>query len=498
MGLVVVLCYMPFIRKLTKPLSNVATGILVIFGVYVLLVSVFRVLDLENFADIIATLFVLVSFFYFSKTVSEDKQKRNFIFCIGIYAGGMAHGIENIMYVLQILGYYGDFNSTQLLLIGIAVRVVAYAIVGVILYCVIARHMQGVKSEDMNYLWVIPFLFSIMTYFYTVGNNIIGIVDYAFPIVFIMLSVISFIVFIMLIRMLERAGINARLEMDIAVAEEQRLRLETENAAIASEKRFKEDILATISHEVRTPLAVMSVYAQMAVKQMNKGNITEQTMTDLNTISNEAKRLAELATDALTMFGGKTDINKRTHVDIGAAVTQLAGLLTSAAKNKNIEIKIELADIPPVWGVSDELTRVLWNLFDNAIKHTKNGVITVNGAYSVTGELKMENGELKGKDFSNSQFSTLNSQFVSVSIQDTGEGMTAETLHRAFEHGYSASGGPGMGLAFCKEIIENHGGSINIKSSIGNGCAVTFTLPISDNEIYQNDGNTRGGEATHE
>jgi len=246
------------------------------------------------------------------------------------------------------------------------------------------------------------------------------------------------------------------LALNYADTEREVLQANAENAALASEKRFKEDVLATVSHEVRTPLAVMSVYAQMAVKQMNKGNITEQTMTDLKTISNEAKRLAELASDALTMFGSKTDINKRTYVDIGAAVTQLAGLLTSAAKNENIEIKIEFADLPPVWGVSDELTRVLWNLFDNAIKHTKDGRITISG--------------------------NIFDGFLTITIADNGEGMTEEALSRTFESGYSASGGTGLGLTFCKEIIKAHGGTISIESSIGNGCAVTFSLPTKEGD----------------
>lgn len=237
-------------------------------------------------------------------------------------------------------------------------------------------------------------------------------------------------------------------------AEHSLLKLEIE--AVYREKEFKDDILATLSHEIRTPLAVVSAYAQVTARKIRSGEINERVLQALDTISDEAKRLGELATDTMDMFIKKSEIEARTSVDINKLIDRLVNILASTAKKKNITILLNLPKyLPPVHGSSNALMRVLWNILENAIRYTEGGAIIITGDFQSSG----------------------NAAFVSVTISDTGCGMTDEVKKRAFERGYSGRKTTGLGLAFCKEIIEMHDGEISIESEAGKGCAITFSLP---------------------
>jgi len=240
------------------------------------------------------------------------------------------------------------------------------------------------------------------------------------------------------------------------IKEAEAQRIAAEIATLEREKRFKENILATISHELRTPLAVMSVYAEMAVRQIKSGTVTEQALSALNTISDESHRLAALASSALDMFVKKDAVETRAPLDIGKMVAQLVGILSTSAAKQGVKILSNLPEnLPQVWAVSGEITRVFWNILDNALKHTKNGTINIS-VISAPGK-------------------------VSVSISDTGCGMNSETRSRAFDKGFGE--GSGLGLVFCKEIIETHGGEISIKSKQGEGTTVTFSVPIAKENV---------------
>jgi len=155
----------------------------------------------------------------------------------------------------------------------------------------------------------------------------------------------------------------------------------------------------------------------------------------------------------LDVFVKKAAEDTKAPVDISKMVLQLANILSSVATKRNVIIDMKLSEnLPLVWGTSGELTRVLWNIFDNALRHTNGGIIKVTGI--------------------------ANKSCVNITIADTGEGMTDETKSHAFERGYTDGQGAGLGLVFCKEIIEAHGGEISIESELGDGCAVTFNLPI--------------------
>ena len=243
-----------------------------------------------------------------------------------------------------------------------------------------------------------------------------------------------------------------RLARAREVEAKQRL-FELEIETLDREKKFKETMLTTLSHEMRTPLAVMSAYAEVLIDKIESGESTECVLAQLAIISDEAHRLAELATNTMDAFVKKTERDDEEITDIGKRIAYLSNMLMPMAKKRNIAVIIDLPEyLPAVRGKVSALTRVVWNIFENALRYTQEeGAITVFG-----------------KD---------DSEYVSITIADTGCGMTHETKMRACERGFSSENMTGLGLSFCKEIIEAHGGEISIESEPDNGCAVTFTLP---------------------
>jgi len=154
----------------------------------------------------------------------------------------------------------------------------------------------------------------------------------------------------------------------------------------------------------------------------------------------------------LDMFVKKEADETKASVDIGKMATQFAGIFESTATKRGTTIRSHIPqDLPPVWAISGEIKRVFWNVLDNSIKYTRNGVIDI---------FAMPTSD----------------NMVIVSISDSGCGMNTENRVRAFERGFGE--GSGLGLVYCKEIIEAHGGEISIASELGMGTSVTFSVPI--------------------
>lgn len=153
----------------------------------------------------------------------------------------------------------------------------------------------------------------------------------------------------------------------------------------------------------------------------------------------------------------KEQENKKTFdgVDLGSLIKQVAGLCEPMIhKNKN-RLKFNMPEaLPTVWANAGECTQILWNLLDNAARHTYEGVVTIRA-------------ENTGKN-------------ITITVSDTGEGISPELLRRVLERGISGSDErSGLGLAICKEIVDAHGGMIDIVSEQASGTTVTFTLPIA-------------------
>ena len=216
---------------------------------------------------------------------------------------------------------------------------------------------------------------------------------------------------------------------------------------------MKSELFAKMSHEMRTPLTVMSAYAQYAVKQIRKNGANEETLAGLSTVSDEAKRLAEMANGALRVLtaSGGADEPESALVNAGDLSARLADMFKPIAMQKGRTLTAAVSDgIPPIRGDAAALTQLLWNLLQNA-------VIFSSSSVALTAES--------------------HAQGVKIVVRNDGEGIDPEILPRVFERGVSGiGGGSGMGLAICRDIAARHNGDIAIQSEPGTGARVTVIL----------------------
>lgn len=250
----------------------------------------------------------------------------------------------------------------------------------------------------------------------------------------------------------ERKQVDQERVRLLAAAEEARQVAEAAN-------RAKDEFLATISHELKTPLNAMIGYAQLLrAKQMPEALIDSA----LESIERNAQAQAKLVEDLLDvsrLITGKLHL-EMSPVDLAEVVDAALDTTRLAAEGKRVTVSTELDRSGLiVAGDFSRLQQVVWNLLSNAVKFTPEG-----GSIDV--RLVRVNGH------------------AHVSVQDTGQGIAPEFLPHVFERFRQADnsatrrhGGLGLGLAIVRQIVELHGGII-LASSEGLDCGATFTIEL--------------------
>ncbi len=248
-------------------------------------------------------------------------------------------------------------------------------------------------------------------------------------------------------------------------AKETERTLAAEKAALEDLNRLKTEFLGNASHELKTPLTVISGYAQTVKKLAEKPEplLPAQVARRMTLISSEAERLSLMVSqvlDVTRMDEGRMLIEPvRCYAEevIHAAVSIHYPILN---KNRNkLAICIDNG-LPAVYADPARLSQVIVNLIANAVRFTADGRITVSAE-------QRENTVL-------------------ITVADTGCGIAEEELPFVFERyrkkkksGIGQDTGTGLGLYICKHIIEQHGGTIQIESTKGQGTAISFTLPAA-------------------
>ncbi len=236
-------------------------------------------------------------------------------------------------------------------------------------------------------------------------------------------------------------------------------------AAAADERerqeRARRDLIAAVSHDLRTPLA--SIRAM--VEAMSDGLVDDEPMrarylatmkTQIGTLSAQIDDLFELS----RMDSGALDLDRQP-VIIGDLVSDLIEGMRAQSQARGVALSGSAdADLPPLALDAQKFERALANLVSNAIRHTPAG-----GAVDVT--------------------VCHSDRQVLVAVRDTGEGIAAADLPRIFERFYRgeqsrsrATGGAGLGLAITRGIIEAHGGGVSASSVRGHGTTMTIALPL--------------------
>lgn len=274
------------------------------------------------------------------------------------------------------------------------------------------------------------------------------------------ISEIAMLVFV-LAQTVSLFQINNRM---LGEAKELEQKLESEKNALEILNRLKTEFLGNVSHELKTPLTVMSGYAQITKQLADKSDVLDgaEVSRRMTLISSEAERLSLMVgqvLDVTRMEEGRMVMEPVScYIDeiVHTAVETHYPILN---KNQNrLEIRIE-SGIPATYADPARISQVIVNLISNAVRFTSDGVIRITG--------------------------TIKDDCIRVCVADTGIGISPERLPNIFvRYGkkQKSSGGQdtgtGLGLYICKHIVTQHGGEIWIESKEGEGTQVFFTLPI--------------------
>jgi signal transduction histidine kinase len=225
--------------------------------------------------------------------------------------------------------------------------------------------------------------------------------------------------------------------------------------------RAKDDFLATISHELRSPLHAVLTWSHM----VRRGGLDEErTRQALETIERNARAQARLIEDLLDVsriVSGKLALRLRP-LDLRALLSNLLDAVRGSVEGRRIVLEARLPPEPfPVTGDPTRLQQVFDNLLSNAIKFSHDG-----------GRITVELRKIGGR--------------AEVTIQDTGIGIPPEALprlFRRFEQGGRATtrryGGLGLGLAIARQLVEAHRGTIHAASAgVQRGATFTVRLPL--------------------
>ncbi|MBN1878462.1 MAG: response regulator [Anaerolineae bacterium] len=262
---------------------------------------------------------------------------------------------------------------------------------------------------------------------------------------------------------------NARL-----YAIEKHLRRAEEEKAqqLAELNASKDKFFSIVAHDLRGPFQPLLSWSYLlAKKDANKDLTYVQRISD--NLYRAAKDFAGLLENLLewarVQRGGM--LPTPTALNLKTVVKRSAGALAETASNKDIRTDFDIDETLYVYTDMNMLSTVIRNLLSNALKFTPNGgKVTVSARH---GNSPAENIQVANS-----------SNFVEVSVADSGVGIPPEDLEKLFRidvhhttTGTAQEHGTGLGLTLCKELVELNGGQIWIKSTVGQGTTVIFTVP---------------------
>lgn len=230
--------------------------------------------------------------------------------------------------------------------------------------------------------------------------------------------------------------------------------LEPIQSNMQKQKRF----IADASHELRTPIAV--IISGLEVNLNNKKLDFISAKKTLENTLDEMREFSQLSNSLLDISKYDTPVHpKHEPVFINELVTSVVEKNKKLAQMKEIIIETKIESPSIILGNRIELNRVFFNILDNAIKYTPQ-----NGTISISGKIAFN-------------------KYV-LTVSDNGIGIPANILNKIFDPFFRGdvsrnTEGAGLGLTLSKKIIENHKGTISIKSEENKGTNVTISLPIS-------------------
>lgn len=221
---------------------------------------------------------------------------------------------------------------------------------------------------------------------------------------------------------------------------------------------IRRDFVANVSHELKTPLTVISGFAETL---LDPELPAAQRRQFAGTIQSNVVRMQRIVDDLLDLarYESGSWVPNPADLDLKAAAADALGLVQAEAERRKLDLRIEIAaGADRVFADATALRQILQNLVENAVRYTQAGSVTI--------------------------FARRDEGGVVVGVRDTGVGIPPEHLPRIFERFYRVDagrsrevGGTGLGLAIVKHLVEAHGGSLRATSTVGVGTEVAIVLP---------------------
>lgn len=242
------------------------------------------------------------------------------------------------------------------------------------------------------------------------------------------------------------------------LGEEYILLLADDRTEITRTEEIRNDFVANVSHELKTPVGAISLLAE-ALESSADDELAVRRFA--KRMHKESGRLAALVQDIieLSRLQGASVAQQGRPVDVNAVIAEAVDRSQLPAESKDIRIVVGGRTDAKVFGDQDLLVTALRNLIDNAIRYSPENTRVGIGVRSREG-------------------------LVSISVTDQGEGLSPEDQERVFERFYRVdsarsrhTGGTGLGLSIVKHVASNHGGEVTLWSQPGQGSTFTLRLP---------------------
>ncbi len=452
-----------------RSFDAVLVGIYIGFGMLTLALFFTHINQTENLWLAVVCMFTAINSGMEGGTFSEiiPIATENFVY----YAYYLGQPIIMFFFIMYFSTVFPNIIPNPMLWVMGAITLILIAIISLTepIFFTSIISIYGVLSPIAYLLFLIPFFMKMKSFWPEHIISLFGMVALALATVYDFIVVDSLVVsgvytftdiamlLLIVTQLIYLFMMNRRRTLE-AMQYSQAVKAERES--LRKLDLLKTKFLANISHELKTPLAVISGYAQTSSRSlMQEGNIAENAKR-LRLISSESDRLALMVSQLLDLAKIEEErmVLKRTPTQLDAMIkTTLDTYCPALNKNNNRVIYNRVYDLPDVNIDETRIRQVLVNLVANAMRHTING------------EIRIDIG--------------IDDDFIKIGIVDNGPGISAKLLPILFDRyskkdsGSGNDTGTGLGLYICKHIVEAHGGRIFVESEEGIGTSIYFTIP---------------------
>ncbi len=233
-------------------------------------------------------------------------------------------------------------------------------------------------------------------------------------------------------------------------------------SAEAAVDRAKTEFIATISHELRSPLTVISGYTDLLLRGL-AGELSGDQRDLLEAVRNRAELMTNIVKNVIMVASIEanslqTDLAAQ---DVRRAIDDTVAPMRKAFERKGLRLTVHTPeDLPPVRADREQLLIMLGQVIDNARRYTQQGEVVIT-AYRRDDDM------------------------VQIDVSDTGPGIPADQMNRLFTRFFRVEGnnsperGSGLGLVITRQLVERHGGKVWAHSDVGRGSTFSIALPIA-------------------